>query len=206
MLERVSGPFELPPLPFKEAALAPYISEETVSMHYHKHHGTYVEKLNELVKDSPLAELSLADVVKKTASDQDAQNIFHNAGQAWNHNFYWSSLSPKSGEPGPALLTQIKKDFGSLEKLKASLTKTGQDHFASGWIWLTFNQGKLAVVDTPDADTPMVQSVPCLLTIDVWEHAYYLDYKNVRKKHLDAVIGNLLNWQFASEQFDRCKQ
>jgi Fe-Mn family superoxide dismutase len=205
MLERVSGPFELPPLAYEEAALAPHISKKTIETHYHKHHKAYVEKLNGLVKDTPLADLSLEDVVKKTASDQDAQKIFHNAGQAWNHGFYWSSLSPKPVAPSSALMAQINKDFGSLDKLKQRFQKVGEEHFASGWAWLIVKQGKLAVVSTPDAETPMIQSIPCLLTVDVWEHAYYLDYKNVRKDYLKAVIGDLLNWQFASEQFDRAK-
>jgi Fe-Mn family superoxide dismutase len=205
MLDRVSGPFELPPLPYEEAALAPHISKETIATHYHKHHKGYVDKLNGLVKDTPLAELSLEDVVKKTGSDQDAQKIFNNAGQAWNHTFYWNSLSPKSTAPADALLARIKQDFGSLDKLKETLQKTGEEHFGSGWAWLVFKQGKLAVVSTPNAETPLVQSIPCLLTVDVWEHAYYLDYKNARKDHLAAVIGNLLNWRFASDQFERAK-
>jgi len=193
----------LPPLPFDENALSPAISERTISFHYHKHHAGYVEKLNTLIADTPYAGLSLDEIVKRTAGKADAKPIFNNAAQAWNHSFYWHSLSPKREQPGGALKAKIDQDLGGLEKLKERLAKSANEHFGSGWAWLIMDGDKLAVVDTADADTPFAHGKTCLLTIDVWEHAYYLDYQNLRPKHTEAVINEHLNWSIASARFDQ---
>jgi Fe-Mn family superoxide dismutase len=196
-------PFSLPPLPYDESALSPAISAQTVSLHYHKHHGGYVDKLNELVAGTPLAELSLEDVIKQTAGDPRALAQYHNAAQAWNHTFYWHSMSPKLEQPSGALLAKIKQDFGGIKELTQALEKSADAHFGSGWSWLVLQDGKLAVVETSDADTPMARNISCLLTIDVWEHAYYLDYQNLRPKYVSAVVGGHLGWKSASTRFEQ---
>lgn len=199
------GPFTLPPLPFDKAALEPAISARTIDFHYDKHHRAYVDKLNELVEGTYLADMSLEDVIKKTAGDSAQAAIFHNAAQAWNHNFYWNSLAPTAQSPDAELLAKIEEDFGSLTALKDVLTKSGEKHFASGWSWLVLDGGKLKVIDTSDADAPLTKNLSALLAIDIWEHAYYLDYQNARPKYLKAIISDRLNWQFAAAQFDRSK-
>ena len=196
------GPFLLPPLPYDEGALAPAISARTLSFHYGKHHKGYVEKLNTLVKGTPFADMTLDEVVRKTAVDKSKTDIFHNAAQAWNHAFYWNSLAPEPSQPSAALREAIERDFGDIDELKAALAKTATDHFASGWAWLIAKGKTLSVVDTSDAATPMADGATCLLTIDVWEHAYYLDCQNERKAYVKAVIERLLNWKFASANFE----
>jgi len=197
------GPFALPPLPFALSALAPAISARTLKFHYGKHHKGYVDKLNELVGDTPFAEMSLEEVVKATAQDSAQTKIFNNAAQAWNHTLYWNSLSPTRTRPSTALKQAIERDFGDLDALKKKLAKTAIDHFASGWAWLIVKNGELQVVDTSDAETPLADGATCLLTVDVWEHAYYLDRQNERKAYVEAVTANLLNWKFASACFER---
>jgi Fe-Mn family superoxide dismutase len=199
------GPFTLTPLPFDQAALAPAISARTIDFHYNKHHKGYVDKLNELVAGTDLAGMSLEQVIKKTASDKSKTAVYNNAAQVWNHDLYWHSLSPTATKPSDALQARIAQDFGSLDALKEALSKAGEKHFASGWAWLVLDGGKLAVFDTSNADNPLTRDLPALLTVDVWEHAYYLDYQNARAKHLKAVITDKLNWDFASQQFDRAK-
>jgi len=199
-----SGPFSLPPLPYEDTALAPAISARTLKFHYGKHHRGYVDKLNKLVKETPYEDMTLEDVVKATAGKTSKAeiDIYHNAAQAWNHAFYWNSLSPKRSQPSAALKSAIARDFGDLDALKEKLSKVATDHFASGWAWLVVKGGKLAVLETGDADTPMAAGVRCLLTVDVWEHAYYLDRQNERKAYVEAVMEGLLNWKFASANFE----
>jgi Fe-Mn family superoxide dismutase len=196
-----SGPFLLPKLPFEEDALAPVISGETLSFHYGKHHKGYVDKLNELVKDTEFADMSLEEIIAETCGDEDNTKIFNNAAQVWNHSFYWHCLSPKPTEPGKELAAAIKKDFNSLEAFKKEFKTKATEHFGSGYAWLASEAGKLKVKTTANADTPKASGTSCLLTLDVWEHAYYLDYQNVRKDHVDAVVEKLLNWDFASQNF-----
>jgi Fe-Mn family superoxide dismutase len=203
--KKPTGAFSLPPLPYDESALAPAISARTLRFHHGKHHKAYVEKLNELVKDTDFADLSLEQIVEKTAGDRTQQKIFNNAAQAWNHTFYWQCLSPSRQKPGKALADAIKRDFGGLAELKKKLIESGVERFGSGWTWLLLDGGKLRVTDTGNADTPLAKGAACLLTLDVWEHAYYLDYQNDRKAHLKAVVDELLNWKFASANFERAR-
>ncbi|MGE4062998.1 MAG: superoxide dismutase [Rhodospirillaceae bacterium] len=201
----VSGPFTLPALPYAEDALAPVISPRTLSFHYGKHHQGYVTKLNELVKDTEFAEMSLDDIIAETCGDEDNRKIFNNAAQVWNHSFYWNCLSPQPAAPGAAFEAAIVKDFGSFDALKKELATKAIDQFGSGWAWLVYEGGKLQVKTTSNADTPHASGTPCLLTVDVWEHAYYLDYQNARKDHVDAVIAKLLNWEFAARNYTNAR-
>jgi Fe-Mn family superoxide dismutase len=190
--------FSLPPLPYSEDALAPVISAETLSLHHGKHHRKYVDTMNQLLRESPVQATTLEEVVK-----QSSGKLFNNAGQVWNHNFYWQSLSPKGGKPSAALLRQLEKDFGSFDAFTEKFAAAAMGQFGSGWAWLVKKGQGLEIVTTSNADTPMKQNVPCLLTVDVWEHAYYVDYRNQRERYLSAVIGSRLNWDFAEENFNR---
>ena len=194
------APFTLAPLPWDEDALAPTISANSISFHYHKHHQTYVDTLNKLVAGSKYADMKLEEIVRATqgASDPKEKQIFNNAGQVWNHDFYWRSLTPTKTAPSAQLDSAIAGAFGSRDELIAKLAEAGKDQFGSGWAWLVSKGGKLAIEKTSNAETPMAKGVNCLLTVDVWEHAYYLDYQNARPKYLEAVLGKLLNWEFAS--------
>ena len=190
---------ELPPLPYGDSDLAPHISANTISFHYGKHHKTYVEKATDMVKGTELADADLEDIVKATYGKADKKGLFNNAAQAWNHSFYWKSLTPKGGTPGGKLLDKINTDFGELAKLKDELSKAAVTQFGSGWAWLVLDGGTLKVVQTANADTPLATGQTPLLTIDVWEHAYYLDHQNKRPAYVTAVIDNLINWEFAAE-------
>ncbi len=195
-----SGPFTLPPLPYPEDALSPAISARTIGFHYGKHHQGYVSKLNELVAGTPLAEQSLEAVIKATAGKVDQSAIFNNAAQVWNHTFYWNSLRPKGGgKPSGAMAELIEKSFGNHDKFKAELAKAATSQFGSGWAWLIKDGDKLIVTKTGNADTPIAHDQKPLLTIDVWEHAYYLDYQNRRADYVTAVLDNLINWDFAAQ-------
>lgn len=199
------APFKLAPLPWREDALAPTISAHTIGFHYHKHHQAYVDMLNKLVEGTIYADLKLEQIVQKThgASDVKDRLIFNNAAQVWNHDFYWRSLSPAKTEPDAKLRSAIEAAFGSTDKLVAQLADAGKTQFGSGWAWLVSKNGKLSVEKTPNAETPMAKGINCLLTVDVWEHAYYLDYQNARPKYLEAVLGQLLNWEFAAENLTK---
>ena len=184
--------FPLPPLPYGEDALAPVISAETLSLHHGKHHRKYVDTMNELLKKESVAGSSLEDVVRNSKG-----KLFNNAAQVWNHDFYWKSLSPKKTRPSGALLRRIDGDFGSYDRFAEAFAAAAAGQFGSGWAWLVEQNGKLEVVTTSNADTPMARGIRCLLTVDVWEHAYYVDYRNQRDRYLSAVIGERLNWEFA---------
>ena len=194
----MASPFSLSPLPWADNALEPAISARTISFHYNKHHKAYVNALNGLVEGTPYAALKLEEIVHKAAADAAAKKIFNNAGQVWNHDFYWRSLSPKASAPQGNLARAIERDFGSVAKLSEALAEAGKTQFGSGWAWLVSIAGKLSVVNTPNAESPMAQGVNCLLTVDVWEHAYYLDYQNERPRYLETVLAKLLNWSFAA--------
>ena len=195
-----SGPFSLPPLPYPEDALSPTISANTIGFHYGKHHQGYVNKLNELVAGTPLADQSLEAVIKATAGKADQTAIFNNAAQVWNHTFYWNSLRPKGGgKPSGALAELIEKSFGDYDKFKAEFAKAATSQFGSGWAWLVKDGDKLIITKTSNADTPIAQGQKPLLTIDVWEHAYYLDYQNRRADYVAAVLDKLINWEFAAQ-------
>jgi len=187
---------ELPPLPYARDALAPHISAETLDYHYGKHHQTYVTNLNNLIKGTEFENMDLVAIVKKAQG-----GMFNNAAQIWNHTFYWNSLSPKGGgEPSGKIADAIKKTFGSFAQFKEDFTKTAVGTFGSGWAWLVQRaDGGLGLVSTSNAATPLTGSDRPLLTCDVWEHAYYIDYRNARPKYVEA-FWNLANWDFASDQ------
>jgi Fe-Mn family superoxide dismutase len=199
-LARAAGSFTLPPLPWPENALSPAISANTIGFHYGKHHQGYVNKLNELVAGTPLAEQPLEAVIKATAGKTDQAAIFNNAAQVWNHSFYWNSLRPKGGgKPSGALAAQIDQSFGNFDAFKAEFAKAAISQFGSGWAWLVKDGDKLSIVKTGNADTPIAHGQQPLLTIDVWEHAYYLDYQNRRADYVAAVLDGLINWEFAAQ-------
>lgn len=188
------------PLPFAEGALEPVISARTIGFHYGKHHKGYVDKLNGLVAGTEFAGMPLEKMVAASQGKTDRVAIYHNAAQAWNHDFYWRSLRPGGGgEPPGALGKLIRDSFGSVEACRKELAEAAVNRFASGWAWLVLADGKVRVVSTANADTPLTQGMKPLATIDVWEHAYYLDYQNRRADHVAAVIGKLLNWEFAAK-------
>jgi superoxide dismutase, Fe-Mn family len=201
-----SGPFQLPPLPWAEDALDPVISARTIGLHYGKHHKAYVDKLNELVAGTPLAELPLELVIAETAGNEENRKIFNNAAQTWNHTFFWNCLRKGSGgKPQGEIARRIESDLGGYARFKEELAKAAVEQFGSGWAWLVQRGGKLEILATSNADTPITQGATPLLTIDVWEHAYYLDYENRRPEFVDAVIERLLNWNFAEQQLERAK-
>ncbi len=199
------GPFTLAPLPWDDKALEPTISAKTISFHYNKHHQTYVDTLNTLVEKTKFADMKLEKIVEATAGSKDdsEKKIFNNAAQVWNHDFYWRSLTPNKTEASGKLASAIARDFGGTADLIAKLADAGKTQFGSGWAWLVSKDGKLSIEKTGNAETPMAKGVNCLLTVDVWEHAYYLDYQNARPKYLEAVLANILNWNFAAENLDK---
>lgn len=201
----MSTPFKLAPLPWDPEALSPVISGKTIAFHYGKHHQTYVDTLNTLVEGTRYADMKLEKIVQATAKAAEAKDrkVFNNAAQVWNHDFYWRSLTPARTEPSGKLASAIARDFGSPAELVAKLAEAGKEQFGSGWAWLVSKDGKLSVETTGNAMTPMADGINCLLTIDVWEHAYYLDYQNARPKYLEAVLDRLLNWEFAAENLDK---
>jgi Fe-Mn family superoxide dismutase len=186
---------KLPELPYAKNALAPHISAETLEYHYGKHHATYVANLNKLIVGTEFADLSLEGIIKKASG-----GIFNNAAQVWNHSFYWKCLSPKGGaEPREALAEAIVKNFGSFAQFKEKMTQAAITQFGSGWAWLVKNSdGSLTVEQTSNAATPVKDGKKPLLTVDVWEHAYYIDYRNARPAYLEA-FWTLVNWDFAAE-------
>ena len=194
------APHSLPPLPYALNALAPVISEQTLGFHYGKHHRAYVDNLNKLVSGTPVEGLDPLAIIRLLGGDPTKAAIFNNAAQAWNHEFYWHSLRPNGGgEPPTALKTWIESDFGSVDACRQALVSAATSQFGSGWAWLALNaKGKLEVVKTANADTPFSLGMKPLLTLDVWEHAYYLDYQNRRADYAKAVVDRLLNWEFAA--------
>jgi Fe-Mn family superoxide dismutase len=190
----------LPPLPYGESALDPVISAKTIGFHYGKHHKGYVDALNKLIAGTALENLSLEKLIAETAGKADKVAIFNNAAQTWNHTFYWRSLRPNGGgEPPAALKQRIEASFGNLDACKRDLAIAATTEFGSGWAWLVLEAGKLKVIKTGNAETPLTKGVKRLLAIDVWEHAYYLDYQNRRADYVNAVLDKLINWGFAAD-------
>lgn len=190
----------LPSLPYADHALSPIISANTISFHYGKHHKGYVDNLNKLTAGTEFADLPLQAIIAATAGKADKSAIFNNAAQSWNHAFYWRSLRPNGGgEPPAALLQKIEASFGNLDACKKELAAAATTQFGSGWAWLALAGGQLKVVKTGNADSPLTAGMKPLLTIDVWEHAYYLDYQNRRADYVNAVLDKLMNWDFAAE-------
>jgi Fe-Mn family superoxide dismutase len=193
-------PHTLPPLPYAENALDPVISARTIGIHYGKHHKTYVDNLNKLITDTELAGLTLQEIISKTAGQANKAGVFNNAAQIWNHTFYWNSLSQEGGGEPPLILKQkIENSFGDLDSCKKELATAAMTQFGSGWAWLVMNGDKLEVTKTANAESPLSKGIKPLLVIDVWEHAYYLDYENRRVDYVNAVIEKLINWGFAED-------
>lgn len=193
------GPLALPELPWAVDALAPVVSARTIELHHGEHHRAYIDKTNALVKGTRYADMPLDEIVKRTLRDEKHRELFNNAGQAWNHSFFWPSLSPRPGAASPALRALIDRDFGGLRQVEEALEQAAVAQFGSGWAWLVFYDGKLAVQKTANADTPMAHGRTCLLTVDVWEHAYYLDYQNRRPDYAKAIVKRL-DWAMASDR------
>ena len=189
----------LPQLPFEKDALAPYITANTLDFHYGKHHKAYVDNLNKLIEGTELAAKSLEEIIKIAAKDSAKAGIFNNAAQVWNHSFYWQCLKKSGGgAPSGAVAEKIKATWGNFEKFADDLKNAGITQFGSGWAWLISEGNELKITKTANADTPIAHGQKPLLTIDVWEHAYYLDYQNRRPDYLSAVIQNLINWDFVN--------
>ncbi|HSC86864.1 MAG TPA: superoxide dismutase [Polyangiaceae bacterium] len=189
----------LPPLPYAKDALAPHISAETLEFHHGKHHNAYVTNLNKLLEGNADAALSLEELIAKY---DVGTPIFNNAAQIWNHTFYWNSMKPNGGgKPTGALLDAIVRDFGSYEKFAEQFAAAAASQFGSGWAWLVLDGGKLAITKTGNADLPEKHGQKSLLTIDVWEHAYYIDFRNLRPKYIETFLSSLANWDFAAQNF-----
>ena len=200
-----ASPITLPALPWADNALEPFISKNTIGFHYGKHHKAYVDNLNGLVAGKPEADMDLVAIVKGAAGKADKTAIFNNAAQIWNHTFYWSSLRPKTDAKMPKeIADKLDASFtGGVEGFRKEFTDAAMGQFGSGWAWLVAEGGKLKVVKTPNAENPLTTAATPLLTLDVWEHAYYLDYQNKRKDYAVAVIDNLLNWEFAAKNLPK---
>jgi len=197
-------PFTLPDLPYAQDALEPHISANTLSFHHGKHHNAYVVNLNKLIADSEFEGKSLEEIITATAGKADKAGVFNNAAQVWNHTFYWHSMAPNGGgTPTGALADKIDTDFGSFKGFKEAFKTAGATQFGSGWAWLVLNNGKLEVVKTPNAELPLTDGKTPLLTMDVWEHAYYLDFQNARPAYMDTFLDKLVNWEFAAENFSK---
>lgn len=189
----------LPDLPYSKDALAPHIGQQTLDFHYGKHHNAYVANLNKLIEGTDLANETLENVIEKTENDAAKSGIFNNAAQVWNHTFYWQSMKPDGGGlPTGPIAAKIDADLGGYDGFVEQFKKAGLTQFGSGWAWLILNNGTLEVIKTSNADTPMIHGLKPLLTVDVWEHAYYLDYQNRRPDYLDGFVNNLINWDFAN--------
>jgi Fe-Mn family superoxide dismutase len=195
----MSAPFELPKLPYSGDALAPTISAQTISIHYGKHHQAYITNLNKLVVGTPYAEMTLEQIVTESRKDQSQKGIFNNSAQVWNHTFYWNSLSPKPTQPSAKLLGMIEKTWGSFDEFKTKFAAAAVGQFGSGWAWLSLKNGALEITTTGNAETPLGTGATPLLTVDVWEHAYYLDFQNRRPDYAKDAIDKLLNWEFAEK-------
>jgi Fe-Mn family superoxide dismutase len=198
--------FTLPPLPYAYDALAPYMSKETLEFHHDKHHQAYVTALNNLVKDTPLAGKSLEEVCKASFGDASKQAIFNNAGQHWNHALFWPAMKPNGGGAIPSELeSRLKSDFGSVDAFKEQFVQAGVGQFGSGWCWLVVDGGKLKVTKTPNGENPLVHGQHAILGCDVWEHSYYIDYRNRRADSLKAFVDNLVNWEFVAQKLAEAK-
>ena len=195
--------FQLPKLDYSKSSLSPHMSEETLDLHHGKHHQTYITNLNNLIKNSGLENSSLEEIVKKTSADSSKIGIFNNAGQHWNHILFWKCMKPKGGGALPGKLEKrINSDFGSVDKFKEQFIQAGVTQFGSGWAWLAIDKGKLVVTKTANASNPLVNNMKPILGCDVWEHSYYVDYRNRRPDYLKSFIENLVNWEFVESQLD----
>ncbi len=197
-----SGPFQLPKLPYSDTALVPHISANTMAFHYGKHHQAYVDKLNGFITGTDLADLQLEELIKKVGSDPSKVGIFNNAAQVFNHTFYWNSMKPQGGGvPSGKLADQINTTFNGFESFKKQFAEQAVAQFGSGWVWLGVKNNELQIIKTANAHTPITDGITPLITIDVWEHAYYLDYQNKRPSYVDVFLSHLVNWDFAEVNF-----
>ena len=195
--------FELPKLDYQNDALAPIMSQETLDLHHGKHHQTYVNNLNNLLKDHELQSSPLEDIVVKASKDASMAGIFNNAGQHWNHILFWQCMKPNGGGSIPSELEgRLNSDFGSVEQFKEAFIQAGTTQFGSGWAWLAIDNGKLVVTKSPNASNPLVDGMKPILGCDVWEHSYYIDYRNKRPDYLKAFLDSLVNWEFVASQLD----
>lgn len=197
-----SYPFSLPELPYGKGDFAPYFSDETFDYHYGKHHQTYVTNLNNLLANEPdLQKMTLEEIIISSSSNLKQIGIFNNAAQIWNHSFFWHSIKPKGGgKPTGKILEQINKDFGNYENFVNEFKQAATTQFGSGWAWLVSNNGKLQIMKTANAETPITKSITPLIACDVWEHAYYIDYRNKRPDYVSVFIEHMINWQFAESR------
>ncbi len=202
--QKASTPFALPPLPYPEDALAPVISANTLRLHHDKHHRAYINKVNELVLGTELEGQTLERIILAVSGRSDRADLFNNAAQAWNHAFYWRSMRSKGGgKPAGKLAAMVDAAFGSIDAFKQQFADAAVKQFGSGWAWLVRDGHALKIVKTSNAELPLTKGQAALLVIDVWEHAYYLDYQNRRADYVQAVTERLLNWDFAAENLDR---
>jgi Fe-Mn family superoxide dismutase len=196
-----SPTFKLPPLPYTQGALEPYISARTMGFHYGKHHQGYLDNLNKLTSDADAVDTRLDEIIHQTADRPEKAGLFNNAAQVWNHTFFWKSMKPNGGGvPKGRLATLINDAFGSFDAFKTAFSEAAMTQFGSGWVWLVQEGDTLKIVKTSNADTPIARESTALLTCDVWEHAYYLDYQNRRKDFVQAFLDHLANWEFAVSQ------
>ena len=195
--------FELPSLPYASDALAPYMSSETLDFHHGKHHQTYVTNLNNLVKDTDMQDSSLEEIVVKSSKDPSMAGIFNNAGQHWNHILFWQCMKPNGGGSIPSELeSRISSDLGGIDQFKEAFIQAGITQFGSGWAWIAIDNGKLVVTKSPNASNPLVDGMKPILGCDVWEHSYYIDYRNKRPDYLKAFLDSMVNWEFVASQLD----
>lgn len=189
--------FKLPPLDYTLNALEPYISQNTMEFHYYKHHKTYIDNLNKLISQTKFEHMALPEIIKHTAGKHEYQSIFNNAAQTWNHTFFWNSMRPNGGgKPHSKLMGDIADSFGSYENFRKEFKEAALSQFGSGWVWLIHkDDNKLAIIKTSNADNPLAHDLEALLTVDVWEHAYYLDYQNRRGDFIDVFLDHLVNWK-----------
>ena len=195
--------FELPKLDYAKNALAPIMSEETLDLHHVKHHQTYITNLNNFIKDTEMAGMSLEEIVNNSSKDKSKAGIFNNASQHWNHELFWKCMKPNGGGSMPKKLEdRIKSDLGSVEEFKKQFIQAGITQFGSGWCWLSISNGKLVVSKTPNAENPLIHNMKPILGCDVWEHSYYVDYRNRRPEYLENFFEKLVNWEFVESQLD----
>ena len=195
--------FELPKLDYSKSALAPIMSEETLDLHHGKHHQTYITNLNNFIKDTDMSKMSLEEIIVSSSKDKSKAGIFNNASQHWNHIMFWKCMKPNGGGAMPEKLKKrIEADFGSADEFKKQFIQAGITQFGSGWCWLSISNGKLVVSKTPNAENPLIHNMKPILGCDVWEHSYYVDYRNRRPDYLKAFIDNLVNWEKVTENLN----
>ena len=195
--------FELPKLDYSNNALSPIMSEETLDLHHGKHHQTYITKLNDFIKDTDMSDMSLEEIVLKSSKNDSMAGLFNNASQHWNHNLFWKCMKPNGGgNIPPKLEKKLISDFGSIDNFKDKFKEAGVTQFGSGWCWLSIDNDKLVVTKTANAVNPLVNNMKQILGCDVWEHSYYVDYRNRRPEYLDKFVDNLVNWEYVDSLLD----